>query len=132
MVRRFHGWAAALIDLVMENVTTPVLRPIYALPTGHRWDRLPGMTLIGDAAHLVSPFTGQGANLAMFDAAELAKHAVAESHRVDHAVRGYESALFTRSMEAAARSAENLPRFVGEDAPHSDVELFRTICAGYV
>ena len=125
LARRFQGWAPALIDLVMENVTTPVLRPIYALPAGHRWDRVPGVTLLGDAAHLMSPFSGQGANLAMFDAAELAKHVVAGPHRVEHAVRAYESALFPRSAEAAARSAENLLRFFGDDAPRSVAELFR-------
>ena len=83
LVRRFHGWAPALIELVVENVTSPVLRPIYALPTAHRWNPMPGVTLLGDAAHLMSPFTGQGANLAMFDAAELAKHVVAEPTHLD-------------------------------------------------
>ena len=125
LARRFHGWAPALTDLVVENATSPVLRPIYALPTGHRWDPVPGVTLLGDAAHLMSPFIGQGANLVMFDAAELAKHVVAGPTHIERAVKIYESELFPRSAEIAAQSADNLLRFFGDDAPHSAVDLFR-------
>ncbi len=125
LTRRFRGWAPALIELVMANVTNPVLRPIYALPTGHRWNRVPGLTLLGDAAHLMSPFTGQGANLAMLDAAELARHVVAEPTDIEGAVNAYECELFPRSAQTAAQSAHNLQRFFGDDAPHSVVELFR-------
>ena len=73
----------------------------------------------------MSPFTGQGANLAMFDAAELAKNVIAGPAHIERAVNGYESALFPRSERAAMQSAANLLRFFGEDAPHSVVELFR-------
>ena len=124
LTRRFHGWDPALTDLVLGNVTSPVLRPIYALPIGHRWDPVPGVTLLGDAAHLMSPFTGQGANLAMFDASELAGHLVAGPAHVDDAVKAYEAELFPRSAEIAAQSAHNLLRFFGDDAPRSVVDLF--------
>ncbi|QRY44224.1 FAD-dependent monooxygenase [Mycolicibacterium boenickei] len=125
VARRFRGWAPALTDLVVENLTSPILRPIYALPVGHRWNPVPGVTLLGDAAHLMSPFTGQGANLAMFDAAELAKKVLSEPVHIDRALQAYESELFPRSAEIAAQSARNQGRFFGDNAPRSVVDMFR-------
>jgi 2-polyprenyl-6-methoxyphenol hydroxylase-like FAD-dependent oxidoreductase len=125
VARCFQGWAPALIDLVVENLTSPILRPIYALPIDHRWNPVPGVTLLGDAAHLMSPFTGLGANLAMFDAAELAKQVLAEPVHIDRALKAYESELFPRSAEIATQSARNQGRFFGDDAPHSVVDMFR-------
>src|ERR1700683_718407 len=63
----FTGWAPELTALITDGETTPVLRAVNALPIGHEWDRVAGVTLLGDAAHLMSPFAGEGANLAMFD-----------------------------------------------------------------
>ena len=47
-------------------------RSIYQLPTGMTWNNKPGFTVIGDAAHLMSPFAGEGVNCAMDDARKLA------------------------------------------------------------
>ena len=96
----FDGWATALTALITDADTAPVLRVIHALPDAHRWDRVPGVTLLGDAAHL-SPPGGAGANLAMFDGAELAREIVAHPGDIEAALTAYEAALFPRSKAAA-------------------------------
>ncbi|MFH9008654.1 FAD-dependent oxidoreductase [Streptomyces afghaniensis] len=98
IAQEFDGWAPELTALITDSDVPPVLRPLYALPAGHRWERVPGVTLLGDAAHLAAP-NGEGANLAMLDGAELGEALAAHPDDIETALTEYERAMFPRSAE---------------------------------
>ncbi|GAA3607644.1 NAD(P)/FAD-dependent oxidoreductase [Nonomuraea rosea] len=119
----FDGWAPELTALITDGESAPVARMIHTLPDGHRWERVPGVTLLGDAAHLMPP-SGDGANLAMFDGAELAKAIAAHPGDVEAALTAYEQELFARSEPFYADAHEMLDLCLGERAPYGLIDLF--------
>jgi 2-polyprenyl-6-methoxyphenol hydroxylase-like FAD-dependent oxidoreductase len=119
----FAGWAPELTALITDSDTDPVLRTLTTLPVGHRWEHVPGVTLVGDAAHLAPP-NGEGANLAMEDGAELGKALAAHPDDVEAALAGYEEAMFERGAVAAADGIELYELMFGPDAPHGLVAAF--------
>ncbi|MGW4060493.1 FAD-dependent oxidoreductase [Amycolatopsis sp. NPDC004747] len=121
VAEEFDGWAPELTALITESDTPPVLRRLCTLPAGHRWDRVPGVTLLGDAAHLMPP-NGEGANLAMLDGAELGEALAAHPGDVERALAEYEEAMFARAAAEAADEDIYAIMF-GDDAPRGMVAL---------
>ncbi|MBP1204927.1 2-polyprenyl-6-methoxyphenol hydroxylase-like FAD-dependent oxidoreductase [Duganella sp. 1411] len=119
----FEGWAPALTTLITGSATDPVAREVMSLPGDHRWARTPGVTLVGDAAHLMVP-SGEGANLAMFDGAELARAIVAHPGDIEAALAAYENDLFPRSALAAAEAVGVFDACFGPNAPQSLLDMF--------
>lgn len=94
---------------------------LYELPVGHTWQHRAGFTLIGDAAHLVTPFAGQGVNAAMKDALELCDLIVQSvkegTFDLDEAVRKYEMGMFPRARKVQEATMRNKVHMFRNDAP---------------
>lgn len=124
IAREFDGWAPALTALITDSDMAPLLRPLYALPVDHRWQRVSGVTLLGDAAHLAAP-NGEGANLAMLDGAELGQALAAHPNDVEAALASYEQAMFRRSAQAAMEGDKMHRLLTGEHAAARLIALFK-------
>ena len=121
----FDDWHEHVKDLLTScNPTEIVFRPIYALPTGYKWTHMPNVTLLGDAAHVMSPFAGEGANLAMMDAADLAE-LIVKCNTFEAAIQQYEAKMYRRGATAAEESAYNLNLFFGDNAIVDVGNLFK-------
>ncbi|MCM2416999.1 NAD(P)/FAD-dependent oxidoreductase [Streptomyces sp. RKAG293] len=129
VLEHFADWAPELRRLVADADGSLTPRLIHALPIGHRWKRVPGVTLLGDAAHLMSPFAGEGANLAMIDGADLGRCLAAHPDDVETALAAYEEILFPRGEETAQQSAEGLDVIFNDRAPQPLVDMFASFDA---
>jgi 2-polyprenyl-6-methoxyphenol hydroxylase-like FAD-dependent oxidoreductase len=126
----FDGWAPEIRALITDGESAPVLRMLHTLPADHRWARGAaaevGVTLLGDAAHLMIP-SGEGANLAMFDGAELGK-AIAAAAAIDGnfeaALQRFEEDMFKRSGAEAIESKRMHTIFFDERSPQGLLDFF--------
>ena len=130
VAQQFAQWASHLTRLSTGSIAAAAIRPTDALASGVAWQRVPGVTLVGDAAHLMSPFAGKGANLAMLDGAELVRAIVDHPDDIEAALSTYETALFPRSREIAQISADNLALSFGDAAPGGVADLFANTVEG--
>jgi 2-polyprenyl-6-methoxyphenol hydroxylase-like FAD-dependent oxidoreductase len=130
VLAQFEGWHDTLRALVADGDGAIVPRRIHALPVGHRWDRVPGVTLLGDAAHVMSPFAGEGANLAMLDGAELGLAIAGHPGDAEAALDAYEQALFPRAEKSASESAANLDLMFGDDSLQRLLDVFASYTQG--
>lgn len=119
LLQEYKDWCPELRQWVAECDLTRKWK-LYELPVGKQWNHREGFTLIGDAAHLATPFAGLGVNAAMKDALDLCdriKEAVEGSISLDAAVQAYEEAMFPRARHVQQRTMENKVYGFADDAP---------------
>ncbi|MDC2959951.1 NAD(P)/FAD-dependent oxidoreductase [Streptomyces gilvifuscus] len=120
----FDGWAAPVLELLRQGAAF-THRPLYVLPVSHTWAHTSGVTLLGDAAHLMPPL-GAGANLAMLEGAELAEALATGSQDLDETVRAFEERMWARAERWAKITTAGLERLVSAD-PSEALALFEEV-----
>ncbi|KAM7216885.1 putative tetracycline resistance protein from transposon protein [Rhypophila decipiens] len=73
----FADWHPLLKEAILKATDRCTPRMLYQLPVGFKWDHREGVTLIGDAAHLMTPYAGEGVNVGLMDALVLGRNIVA-------------------------------------------------------
>lgn len=138
----FGTWAPELQDLLStaceeDTKDNPEkeadILPVYMFPVDHRWKHQTGATLVGDAAHLMSPFAGEGVNLALWDTLDLTRaitevpqcaDAASWQKATDEALRQFEEIMMTRAQEKAEETLRNMQMMLSENGAQALVEVF--------
>lgn len=127
------GWAEPLRKMIeVADDDGLVARSIYELPQGHRWQSRPGVTLIGDAAHLATPFAGEGVNIAMEDALLLSRAIIAASKDAEpttqslfNRIKTFEEDMFRRGAVVQEMSRANmLDMYFTPGAPATTIDRY--------
>jgi 2-polyprenyl-6-methoxyphenol hydroxylase-like FAD-dependent oxidoreductase len=123
--KEYAEWDSMWTEL-FESANTPFIpRPIYCMPFDQTWQSLPNLTMLGDAAHLMPPFAGEGVNMAMLDALELSECLTSENHSsLLDAISFYEANMRQRASLAAQESVENGERMHAENALQNMLDFF--------
>jgi 2-polyprenyl-6-methoxyphenol hydroxylase-like FAD-dependent oxidoreductase len=120
----FEGWSE-LWDPLFREAVSMVWRPLLVCPANQHWEPKPNVTLIGDAAHVMPPYAGEGVNMAMLDALILSKLLLSEGSLSD-VIATYEAEMFARMQHMTADTMANTKMFYASDAADRVVALFRS------
>jgi 2-polyprenyl-6-methoxyphenol hydroxylase-like FAD-dependent oxidoreductase len=128
--RYFSDCGTDLKRLILESNDELIPRSLYMLPVGFKWETKKAVTLLGDSAHLMTPFAGVGVNAAMCDALDLAKGIVSfvegrERKGLDVVVKDYEEEMFVRGKKFAERTMKGLKGHFSEHGCEHFVERLK-------
>jgi len=105
--QEYGDWNDLWLELFENASTNFVPRPQYCMPFDQTWDTQSNLTMLGDAAHLMPPFAGEGVNMAMLDALELALCLISDKYvDVRSAIAAYEMEMRARAGATAEQTME--------------------------
>jgi 2-polyprenyl-6-methoxyphenol hydroxylase-like FAD-dependent oxidoreductase len=120
----FEGWSELWAPL-FSKAASMVWRPLLVCPSDQVWEPKPNVTLIGDAAHVMPPYAGEGVNMAMLDALILSRQLLGEADLAS-AIATYEAEMFARMRDMTEDTMSNTEMFYAPDAADRVVGLFRS------
>ncbi|UOE48894.1 FAD-dependent monooxygenase [Mucilaginibacter sp. SMC90] len=123
--QEFTDWGDIWDELFENAEPIFIPRPQYCMPLDQGWEALPNLTMLGDAAHLMPPYAGEGVNMAMLDALELAECLLSDDFADAHdAISAYEKQMRVRASETAAMTLDQTDSLHSADGLKNLVAMF--------
>ncbi len=121
----FSDWSEQWHELFKSEKVWFVPRPQYHYPLDQSWKTFPNLTMIGDAAHRMPPYAGEGVNQAMWDALDLYEVLCKENHvSLLEAITTFEKKNLARTSRVTKETLENTEKFHSEDNLDQVVRFF--------
>jgi len=123
--KEYSSWDESWQELFETDEISIIPRPQYHYPLDQKWETLPNLTLLGDAAHRMPPYAGEGVNMAMQDAYELAECLTNDEFKdVKTAISSYENKMLKRASEVTRLTLENTVLMHSENAIENLMKIF--------
>ncbi|CAK7228559.1 hypothetical protein SBRCBS47491_006946 [Sporothrix bragantina] len=138
---RFAAWGPKTKALIEAGIGDEircgalVCKPMHRLPIGHAWQSKPCATLVGDAAHLMLPYAGEGVNLALWDALDLSKVIVKAvedlqggsfQERLKEPLAVFEKSMAARAAERAEETEQNRQTMFSEGGAQKMADVMKS------
>lgn len=121
----YSKWDSVWSELFEVENTTFFARPLYCMPLDQKWEAKKNIMLIGDAAHVMPPYAGEGVNMAMLDALQLSASLTSEEFTdLQSAIAHYEKQMFARFAEVGKETMDNTDWMHSPDGLKKILEMF--------
>lgn len=123
--KEYAQWNPTWWELFDSPDTTFIPRPQYCMPLDQHWEAQSNVTLLGDAAHWMPPFAGEGVNMAMLDALQLSE-ALTDPKFSDTraAIAHYEKQMFARFARVGQETLFNTHWMHGPQSLQAILAMF--------
>lgn len=123
--KEYAGWDSIWLELFEMGNATFIPRPQYCMPLDQKWEAKTNIAIIGDAAHWMPPYAGEGVNMAMLDAVQLSEALTSGKFTdVQSAIAHYEEEMFTRFAQIGQETLDNTAFMHSPDGLRKLLEMF--------